>query len=144
MHRLIWLCWLGTIPFHIKCLTALPCLAPANPNPPLPQYPEREEYEKKSSHLRGRDAWLVDRVVREFTTAYAQVGWALGLGGLLWGSWHPTFGGLLWGSWHPTIVGLLWGSWHLTIGGLLCGSWHPTIGGLLHSEWSLSQSRRLS
>ncbi|KAI7841298.1 hypothetical protein COHA_004917 [Chlorella ohadii] len=38
------------------------------------EYPEeeREEYEKKSSHLRGRDAWLVDRVTREFLAAYAQ------------------------------------------------------------------------
>jgi len=42
--------------------------------PCLLQYPEeeREEYGKKSSHLRGRDAWLVDRVTREFLAAYAQ------------------------------------------------------------------------
>ena len=49
---------------------------PTPTHPTLVQYPEEERpsYEKKSSHLRGRDAWLVDRVTREFLAAYAQVG----------------------------------------------------------------------
>lgn len=44
------------------------------------QYPADElpDYPKSSAHLKGRDAWLQDRVTREFTTAYSQVpspGW---------------------------------------------------------------------
>ena len=45
----------------------------------LPVYPTR------SSHLKGRDAWLVDRVTREVRHAYSQVRTCVGAGGLL--SW---------------------------------------------------------
>jgi hypothetical protein len=53
-------------------------VSPPHPTPALPacpvQYDEDElpSYESKSSHLKGRDAWLVERVTREFTTAYPQ------------------------------------------------------------------------
>ena len=48
--------------------------APLRPTPL--QYPPSElpTYGKKSSHLRGRDGWLVDRVSNEFLHAYSQVG----------------------------------------------------------------------
>jgi hypothetical protein len=43
-----------------------------------PQYTQEGEglpaYEVSSSHFRGCDAWLVERVTREFVVAYAQVG----------------------------------------------------------------------
>jgi hypothetical protein len=39
------------------------------------QYPSDDlpTYEMSSNHLRGRDAWLVERVTRELSTAYSQL-----------------------------------------------------------------------
>jgi len=38
------------------------------------QYDEDDlpEYPASSSHLKGRDVWLVERVTREFATTYSQ------------------------------------------------------------------------
>lgn len=52
------------------------------PNLRCAQYDEDDLpiYEKSSSHLRARDAWLVERVTREFLAAYAQVRGCGGVG----------------------------------------------------------------
>lgn len=60
------------------CCSLIRTACPVLPLHPL-QYNESDlpAYETRSSHLKGRDAWLVERVMREFNTAYAQVGGAL-------------------------------------------------------------------
>lgn len=57
-----------------SCQPSLPISSHSDPIPAA-QYDEDDLplYETSSSHLKARDAWLVDRVTREFATAYAQV-----------------------------------------------------------------------